>query len=210
MSSSEVPSTAQLSDSLDAVGQRTGALLPVGPLDHRMRVHGRARTARFVPSEVDSSHPYDDAIAFIDGLDPGDVCVVATDGAIVSAIWGELFTAAAKGRGAHGLVTDGLVRDVERVLHLSWPVFAAGARPVDFRARLRLEAVDAPVVCAGIRIEPGDTVVGDRDGVVSIPQGLAGEVEGLAVARLKGEGVVLTDLLAGKTLRQVWDEYQLL
>ena len=75
------------------------------PLVKGSRLFGRASTVQFVPTNVDSDRPYDDAISYIDALNTGDVAVLATGGNLSSAYWGELFSAAAIGRGAVGVVT---------------------------------------------------------------------------------------------------------
>ncbi|MFI7687424.1 hypothetical protein ACIBQ6_00050 [Nonomuraea sp. NPDC049655] len=87
-----------------------------------------------------------------------------------SACWGELFSAAAKGRGAAGVVCDGYVRDRAKILDLDFPVFALGTRPVDYRARMRVAAVQEPVTCGGVLITPGDPVPAEDDGVVAVPR----------------------------------------
>ena len=102
MSFDEQVTTAMVSDSLDAAGRR-GQVLPasIKPLIPNSRIVGRARTVQFAPAgDVDPARPYDDAIDFIDSLGPGDVAVVATAMSTVTAFWGELFSAAAIGRGA--------------------------------------------------------------------------------------------------------------
>lgn len=203
--------TAAMSDSLDGIGHRVGAMDPVvGSMTESTSVRGTARTVQMVSAGADSDEPYDDAIAFIDSLNPGDVVVIATEGSKVSAVWGELFTAAAKGKQAGGLVTDGCVRDIAGVRALDWPVFAAGTRPVDYRARLRIQAVDVPVVCAGVPVSTGDLVVGDEDGVVVVPHDQMAAAASLIESRQATEADVLNDLLAGASLRAVWDRYRVL
>ena len=93
--------SAMISDSLDVVGVRNNVMANhVVPLFEGARVLGRASTVQFEPSDEDSEHPYDDAIAYIDTLRPGNVAVIATGDNLSTAYWGELFSAAAIGRGA--------------------------------------------------------------------------------------------------------------
>jgi regulator of RNase E activity RraA len=203
--------TAAFSDSLDKLGQRIGALLPsIAAMTASTTMHGRARTVHMVQANSDSDDPYDEAIDFIDSLRPGDVVVIATQDSAVSAVWGELFTAAAKGRGAHGVVTDGCVRDIAGVRALTWPVFAAGTRPVDYRARQRIRATDVPVALGGVPVSPGDLVLADDDGVVVVPQELEAETLQLVEQRAATEATVLEELLAGATLREVWERHRVL
>lgn len=202
---------AMVSDSLDALGARRQVLAQgLSPLVAGVRFAGRARTVRFAPVDEDSDAPYDEAIALIDGISHGDVVVAATGGSMRSAYWGELFSAAALGRGAAGLVCDGPVRDTARIRRIGLPVVALGARPVDFRARMRIVEVQRPVECAQVLVRPGDLVVGDDDGVVVVPQHLEEVAVKAANARAAAESAILAELLAGASMRRVWEEHGVL
>src|SRR5204863_7303162 len=104
--------TATLSDALDAAGRRDQVLsAAIRPLAKGMRASGRAATVGFGPVGHDTDRPYDDIIAFIDGLQAGSVVAAGTAASERSRFWGELFTAAAIGPGAAWLVCDGYIRD---------------------------------------------------------------------------------------------------
>ncbi len=204
--------TPIVSDSCDAAGLRDQVLHErLAPIVPGTRAIGRARTVRFAPSLTDSpDDPYADAIAMIDGIRAGQFVVIATDASNDSAFWGELFSAAAIGSGAAGVVTDGNLRDTDRIAALGFPAFSKSRRPIDFRARLRIVDVDEPVVLSGVRIETGDLVIADDDGVVVIPRRHEGEVLALARERASRESTVLAELLAGDSLRTVWDRHRVL
>ena len=205
-----VISTPMLSDSLDACGYRNQVLDgTINGLDSKMRAVGRAATLEFVPVDVDSDYPYDDAIDFIDSLQPGALIVIATSGSVRSAYWGELFSAAAIGRGAVGTVCDSFVRDSPGIRGLGYPVFSGGTRPIDFRARMRIVA-STQVTCGGVAIRTGDLVAADADGVVAVPVEVEHEVLERAVTRATAERHVLDDLRAGALLREVWQRYGVL
>jgi 4-hydroxy-4-methyl-2-oxoglutarate aldolase len=204
---------AMICDALDALGVRNQALDPLlRPIKRPARLEGRARTVEFVPTEeeVDADDPYGEMINFIDTLAVGDVAVIAAHGSARSGCWGELFTAAASGRGAAGVVCDGYVRDTDKVARMQLPVFARGRRPYDFRARLRVIGRDIAVFCGGVNVGPGDLVVGDDDGVVAVPRALEAAIVEAANARATRESTVLTELLSGCSLREVWDRHRLL
>lgn len=204
--------TPIVSDSCDAAGLRDQVLHErLAPIVPGTRAIGRARTVRFAPSLVDSpDDPYADAIAMIDGIRAGQFVVIATDASNDSAFWGELFSAAAIGSGAAGVVTDGNLRDTDRIAALGFPAFSRSRRPIDFRARLRIVDVDEPVVLSGVRIETGDLVIADDDGVVVVPRRHEDEVLALARERASRESTVLAELLAGDSLRTVWDRHRVL
>jgi 4-hydroxy-4-methyl-2-oxoglutarate aldolase len=203
--------TAQLSDALDEVGCRDqvldGAITALAP---GARVIGRAATVQFAPVEHASEEPYDAAISFIDKLETGSIAVIASGGSTRTAFWGELFSAAAIGRGAAGVVCDGYVRDSPKVRALGFPVFALGTRPIDFRARMEITGSDRPVVCGHVRVNPGDLVLADDDGVVVVPAAAEAEAVARANERAKRETTVLAELQGGASLQSVWARYRVL
>jgi 4-hydroxy-4-methyl-2-oxoglutarate aldolase len=203
--------TAMVSDSLDAEGLRDQVMLrEVEPLVLGNRLAGRAHPVQFVVSDIDPQDPYGDAIDFIDSLPFGAAAVIATGGDARTAYWGELFSAAAIGRGAAGTVCDGPVRDTPKVRALGYPVWAAGSRPIDFRARMRITPGLDAVVCAGVTVARGDLVFADDDGVVVIPARAEHAVLDRAVSRATAEKTVLAELMAGSGLRDVWERWKVL
>jgi regulator of RNase E activity RraA len=176
-----------------------------------MRIVGVAATAHFVAeTKFDEKDPYGPAIDYLDTLSPGEVAVIATGGLCLSAFWGELFSAAAKGRGAHGVVTDGPLRDTEQILAIDFPAFGQASRPYDYKGRMLLSSVRQEVICGGVKISAGDGIIADSDGVVAVPAHLLDKVSEIANARALAEKTVLKDLLAGKSVREVWNSYGIL
>lgn len=204
--------TAILSDSCDAAGLRHQVLQQrLAPIVPGSRAMGRARTVRFAPSLADdSADPYRDAIDVIDGIRAGQMVVISTDESNDSAFWGELFSAAALGAGASGVITDGNLRDTDRIAALGFPAFSRSRRPIDFRGRMRIVDVDVPVVLGGVEIRAGDLVMADDDGAVVVPRAREDDVLGLARQRAAQESTVLAELLNGASLRAVWDRHRVL
>lgn len=204
--------TAMVSDSLDAIGLRNQVLPQrLAPLVQGSRIIGSAKTVQFAPSlVVDPDDPYGGAIDFISSVAIGQVVVIATGASNDSAFWGELFSAAALGAGAVGVVSDGNIRDTDKIAELGFPAFSPSRRPIDFRARMRVVNQDAPVSLYGVRIAPGDLILADDDGVVVVPSERGDEVLAIARERASSESTVLAELLAGDTLREVWDRHKVL
>ena len=204
--------TAILSDSLDATGLRDQVLESrLAPLIAGSRIFGRAWTVAFEPSTEDGpADPYGSAIDYISALRAGEIAVIAAARSNESAFWGELFSAAALGAGALGVVTDGNLRDTDKIAGLGFPAFSRSRRPIDYRMRMRVVHVGEPVQVGGVWIASGDLVMADDDGVVVIPQSAEAEVLRRARERAAGESTVLTELLAGQTLREVWDRHGIL
>ena len=112
--------------------------------------------------------------------------------------WGEVLTTAAESRGIVGLVIDGCVRDTEALEAHGFPVFSAG---IALRgASKSLEGtVDRPAVVAEVAVNPGDWVVGDRDGVVIVPGENLEGVVAAGRARAEREARYFEQLRSGAT-----------
>ena len=206
--------TAVLSDILDEMGYSNQALRPfVRPLDDALSFVGRARTGLYANafSVLPDENPYELEIRLLDDLKAGDVPVIACDGPTDRmAPWGELLTTAAIARGAVGCVTDGLVRDVRHIRAAKFPVFSGGIGPLDSKGRCRMIEMDRPVECAGVRVSTGDTVFGDVDGVVVIPQAIAEEVFARSIDKASRENRTRDELRAGRLLSEVYEKYGVL
>jgi 4-hydroxy-4-methyl-2-oxoglutarate aldolase len=124
-----------------------------------------------------------------DLAEPGDVIVLAAGGLEERACFGDMTATCWKSKGIEGVVIDGAARDVARLRSLAFPVFARGITPRNFHYPAGLDhgAVNVPVVCAGVLVEPGDLVLGDDDGVVVVPRRIAAQIVAAASAYLEGE-----------------------
>ena len=95
---------------------------------------------------------------------------------LISGVWGELLSTAARNAGCVGAVVDGAVRDVRKMRELGFPVFARGTSVYDSQNRQVMIDMDVPVQIGGVRFRPGDLVIADEDGVVVVPQEVEAEV----------------------------------
>ncbi|MBN8929036.1 MAG: dimethylmenaquinone methyltransferase [Rhodospirillales bacterium 69-11] len=206
--------TPVLSDVLDGFGLMHQALRPfVRPLDDTLVLFGRARTGQYARATLSSAdhNPYELEMDLIDGLQPGEVAVLACDGPTDwVAPWGELLSTAARARGAAGCVMDGLVRDVARIRSMKFPVFHGGIGPLDTRNRAEMVEKDVAVTVAGTRIAPGDWILGDVDGVVVVPEARAEEVFRAALEKIQAEDTTRAELEAGDSLRAVFARHGVL
>jgi len=204
---------AVISDILDAIGYRNQVLqpgvMPAQPDPSQILV-GRAATLLVGPQYEVVEQPYTNQIAAIDALEPGDVVVSGVGGMTNIAVWGELFSNAAKARGARGFLTDGCHRDTRMVLDLGFPVFSRGPRPVDISGRGTVISIGRPVELAGVVVYPGDVVFAEVDGVVVIPHNLAEETVSRAFEKVAKEDGAREDLRAGRLLSEVWSKYRVL
>jgi 4-hydroxy-4-methyl-2-oxoglutarate aldolase len=130
---------------------------------------------------------------------PGDVLVVATNDGIEGGYWGDILNIAAMTHGLGGLVIDGGVRDTGGLAVMDFPVFSNG---VAIRGTIKgfdqPQRLQQPVAIGNVVINPGDLIVGDRDGVVAIPQARVGEVIEKGKAREADEAAKIERIRAGE------------
>ena len=190
-------STPTVSDALDRLGI-AGQALGIAPLDRSFRLVGRAWTLRYGPVGQDRGTVGD----YIDDLGPGDVVVLDNQGRLDATVWGDLLTIVAHRRQVAGTVIDGICRDVDRSLTLGYPIFSRGNWMRTGKDRVRVEATQVPVSVGGIRVEPGDLLLGDGDGVVVVPAARAAEALSAAEAIERAEDSIRAEVQAGRSLRE--------
>lgn len=204
---------AVVSDVLDSLGHTNQAMSSrVRPLDDSLVLAGYARTGLYqdIYHVTKGENPYELEIALIDDLGTDDVPVFACGASGRIAPWGELLSTASRARGAAGCVTDGLTRDIRAIREMRFPVFHGGIGPLDSKGRGKASQIDVPIVCAGVRIEPGDLIFGDADGVVVIPAAIEQQVLVSAFEKVSGEDKTRQDLAGGAKLREVFERYGVL
>jgi regulator of RNase E activity RraA len=112
----------------------------------------------------------------IDSGGNGSVYVMTVqDGADIAGMGGLMGTAMAA-RGYAGAVVDGGVRDIPQLQRVQFPVYALGPVPSTSVGHYRFAGADIPIVCDGAKVDPGDIIVADQDGVVVVPKARAAEV----------------------------------
>lgn len=202
-------------DMLDSLGYRQQAMhqriRPLLPDIRSCGFVGRARTVRWMETDyVVEEDPYGLELDLMDSLKPGDVVIHSTDFGGTNAPWGELMSTIAKRNGAVGTVCDSQVRDCVRIIEMGFPVYYTGIRPLDSQGRARVMAYDVPVRCGDVLVHPGELVFADYDGVVVVPRAVEAEVLRLAAEKAHKENQSRQELLAGKSLREVYQKYGVL
>ncbi|MDJ1464570.1 MULTISPECIES: RraA family protein [unclassified Nitratireductor] len=104
----------------------------------------------------------------LDIAEPGDVIVVDAGGDLTTAILGEIMVAIAKKRGIAGIIVNGAIRDADEIRRMDFPLYAAG---VTHRGPYKdgPGEVNTTIAIDGMVIEPGDLVLADGDGVLTVP-----------------------------------------
>jgi 4-hydroxy-4-methyl-2-oxoglutarate aldolase len=175
----------------EAIG-RTGYLGPgIRPVHLGSRIGGTAVTVVCWPGDNLMIH------AAVEQCQPGDMLVVTTTSPSSDGSFGELLATSLKHRGVVGLVTTGGVRDVAELHALQFPVFS-GAVSAQGTVKATAGAVNVPVSINGQRIDPGDAVLADDDGVVAVPKADVGAAVSAASARAEKEEATRAALRAGQ------------
>jgi regulator of RNase E activity RraA len=166
---------------------------------------GRAFTLRFVPAREDLATPESwssprSTRAAIESMPEGCIAVVDAMGVTDAGIFGDILCARMKKRGAAGLVTDGVVRDVAGVLGTNLPVWCSGVAAPPSVAGLTFVGWQEPIGCGGVAVFPDDLVVADDDGAVVIPAKLVEEVVSAAPEQERMEAWIMDEVDRGVPL----------
>ena len=172
----------------------------------RGRIVAEAFTLRFVPAREDLATPESWASptstrGAIEAMPAGCLAVVdASSGVTDAGIFGDILAARMVKRGVAGLITDGVLRDIEGVRGTGLRVFARGVAAPPSVAGLTFVGWQQPIGCGGVAVFPGDLIVADQDGAVVIPQALVAEIVPLAVEQERLEGWIMEEVNRGVPL----------
>lgn len=141
----------------------------------REAVAGLAFTIQWVldPREDERDRP---AAKMVESYAKNSMIVVDTGNDNISGFWGELATTVCMRNGVCGAVINGGAKDTGFVKEMGFPIFCRFTSPVDGFYRSRLRAWQIPIWINDILIQPNDVIVGDSDGVLVVPQGIAEEI----------------------------------
>ncbi len=203
-----------IGDVMDHMGFAHQYLPPhIRPLKEEYVVCGRA----FTVQEADvcgtqNAHKNKDeafGVMFeaLDSLSENEI-YVCTGSSANYACWGELMSTRAMLLKAVGAVVEGYSRDTMGIYKLGFPTFSMGPYGQDQGIRGRVIDFQCPIEFSNkVRVEPGDIVFGDIDGVVVIPSKIEAEVLERALEKVRGENMVAKKIREGMPTREVWDTY---
>jgi regulator of RNase E activity RraA len=207
--------SAVVGDVLDALGYLRQFLPPqIQPLRADMTVVGRAMTV--LEADVFDSaggtantllnKPFGLMLEALDDLKPGEV-YLCTGSSPRYALWGELMSTRAVRLGAAGAVVDGYSRDTAGILALGFPVFSRGRYAQDQGPRGKVLDYRVPLELEGVRVRPGELLVGDQDGVCVIPREAEEEAVARALEKARGEKLVRKAIEGGASAREAFQRY---
>jgi regulator of RNase E activity RraA len=168
---------------------------------------GVAFTLRYIPAREDidvlsvfqdSRHPQR---AAIEEAPPGSVLVMDCRGQDRAASAGHILMTRLAHRGVAGMVTDGSVRDSPSIERMAFPVYLRSRSAMTNLALHHAVDLNVPIGCAGVPVYPGDVMVGDAEGVVCIPRGIAQEIADEALEMEELEAFLTARVQAGAPLR---------
>ena len=208
--------TAVVGDVMDSIGFRHQFLPPqIKPLSNDMIVVGRSMPVLeadvFAEAHDDASNsvmsrPFGLMLQALDDLRPDEV-YVCTGASPEYALWGELMSTRAITLGAAGAVVDGYSRDTRGILQLGFPTFSYGGYAQDQGPRGKVIDFRVPLEIGGVRLEPGDLLFGDLDGVCLIPREAEEEVVRKALEKAREESVLERALREGMSATEAFARY---
>lgn len=181
----------------EAIGKQGALPATIKPISATMTLCGTAFTINSMPGDNLLLHR-----AVVEAR-PGDILVASMSDHYEAGYWGEILSVAAMERGIAGLVIDACVRDADPIEELGFPVFCRGLC-IRGTTKFGRGTLNEPLIIGDVLINPGDFVVGDRDGVVVIPMTRASEAIEKSSARQEKEANTLAQLRSGKTTLEIY------
>ena len=208
--------TAVVGDIMDKMGFLHQFLSPeIQPLKESMFLVGRAMTVleadTFEELSIGSANPlmakpFGLMLEALDDLKKNEV-YICTGSSPTYALWGELMSARAIKLGAAGAVVNGYSRDTHGILELNFPTFSYGRYAQDQGPRGKVIDFRVPIEMNSVRINPGDIILGDIDGVCVVPKAIEKEVFSRAIEKARGEKTVHTAILDGMSAKEAFEKY---
>jgi 4-hydroxy-4-methyl-2-oxoglutarate aldolase len=182
---------AGVSTAHEALG-RSGLMKPyMRPIWPGAQIAGPAVTVLAQPGDNWMIH------VAVEQCSDGDVLVVAPTEPCEHGYFGELLATAVQHRGVRGLVIEAGVRDIAELERMGFPAWSKHVSPLG-TVKERLGTVNQTIEIAGVRVEPGDIVVADDDGVVIVPHGHAQDVLDASAKRAEKEAQSRSRYAAGE------------
>jgi 4-hydroxy-4-methyl-2-oxoglutarate aldolase len=184
----------------EAAGKIGNLPSEIKPLSNSMKLCGFATTVLSPPGDNLWIH------RAMYQAKPGDILVIDVGISYEHGYWGEIMTFAAIHQGLKGLVINGCVRDLDRLLELKFPIFSRGIcmRGTDKNKGIQ-GAINSPARMGNAIVFPGDLIVGDSDGVVVIPRSEIATIAESSKQREENETGMIAEISRGKSTLDIYD-----
>ena len=199
-------STATLTTVLLKMGLKNIWIRGSFPLSNdQARVAGPAFTLRFIPAREDLATPASwsspvSTRSAIEQMPNGCIAVIGADGCTDAGVFGDILCQRMQERKVSGMITDGVVRDLEGVLQTKLSVWAAGTSAPPSVAGLTFVNWQEPIGCGSVAVMPGDLIVADKDGAVVVPIKLVPEVLSKSIEQENLEEWIMEQVQHGASL----------
>jgi regulator of RNase E activity RraA len=140
---------------------------------------------------------------YIDDLPEGTVVALDNQGRMDATVWGDILTTVASRNRLGGTIIDGVCRDAPRSIELAYPIFARSSHMRTGKDRVAVDATQCSISIGGVRVNPGDFVIGDWDGIVIVPQERVDEVLAVATKIQQAEDRIRAAVERGERLDEV-------
>lgn len=208
--------TAVIGDIMDKMGLQKQFLPPqIRPSEENSFVVGRAMTVleadcfeELSPNSQNPlmNKPFGLMLEALDDIKPGEV-YICSGSSPNYALVGELMMTRIKMCGGTGAVVNGYSRDTNGIHEVGLPVFSYGPYAQDQAPRGKVIDFRVPIEMNGVRINPGDMIIGDIDGVCVVPKDKEKEVFSRALEKARGERKVLKAIQDGMSAVDAWNKY---
>lgn len=187
----------------------------IQPLREDMFIAGRAfpvleadTFGDLIPGTSNSlmNKPFGLMLEALDDLKENEV-YICTGASPNYALWGELMSTRAIKLKSAGAVVNGYSRDTNGILKLNFPTFSYGRYGQDQAPRGKVIDYRLPVEIGSVKIDPGDIVVGDVDGVCIVPYEIENQVIQRSLEKARGEKTVQKAIQNGMTAREAFERY---
>jgi len=189
--------TSVLSDALDRHGI-AGQVEGIRAMGPHTQLCGPAFTIRMAPAAVVPGTVGD----YVDDVEPGAVVVIDNAGRTDTTVWGGLLTFTAHRRGVAGTVVHGVCRDTEELQMTPYALFARGAHMRTGKERVQAQEYAGTISLGSARVDAGDWIVGDRDGIVVVPASAVESILESAARIERAERDIRAAVAAGQRLDQ--------
>ncbi|WP_455723005.1 RraA family protein [Dysosmobacter welbionis] len=199
-------STTNVSDAMDALGYR-GATFGIRPMRESWgKVVGRAVTVKMTAAgETKGQHHL--GVKAIAAAEAGDIIIIDNGGRLDTSCWGGILANGAKMKGVSAVVIDGACRDLDDCIEVDFPVYARGTVVATARGRIMEESTNTMIQFGGVQVRPGDIVMGDRSGVVIVPQEHVDVILEKAESLWEKEENMIREIRAGEPMLDVDTKY---
>ena len=208
--------TAVVGDIMDQEGYVHQFLPPqIQPLRDDIFLVGRAMTVleadcfENIPKKTYNpvfEKPFGLMLEALDDLKENEV-YICTGASPTYALWGELMATRATKLGSNCAVVNGYSRDTHGILAIDFPTFSYGRYAQDQAPRGKVIDYRVPIEIEGVRVNDGDIIIGDIDGVCVVPKEIEQTIFTKAIEKARGEKVVQQAILDGMSAKDAFDKY---